>query len=93
MGLLAAVLVLVLGLAAQAAVAAESWRFAHKMPPDSPEGVVFQRFAELAEQYSGGELTIKVYPNEQLGKDDAVLEQLKIGTVQLYAEGSTYMKK
>lgn len=90
-GLLAAVLVL--GLAAQAAVAAESWRFAHKMPPDSPEGVVFQRFAELAEEYSGGELTIKVYPNEQLGKDDAVLEQLKIGTVQLYAEGSTYMKK
>jgi TRAP-type transport system periplasmic protein len=90
-GLLAAVLVL--GLAAQAAVAAESWRFAHKMPPDSPEGVVFQRFADLAEEYSGGELTIKVYPNEQLGKDDAVLEQLKIGTVQLYAEGSTYMKK
>lgn len=90
-GLLAAVLVS--GLAAQAAVAAESWRFAHKMPPDSPEGVVFQRFADLAEEYSGGELTIKVYPNEQLGKDDAVLEQLKIGTVQLYAEGSTYMKK
>ena len=94
-GLLAAGLVvgLVAGLAASGAQAAEAWRLAHKMPPDSPEGVVFQRFAELAEEYSGGELTIKVYPNEQLGKDDAVLEQLKIGTVQLYAEGSTYMKK
>lgn len=95
-GLAAAALVLALGLAGPAtapAQAAESWRFAHKMPPDSPEGVVFQRFADLVGEYSGGELTIKVYPNEQLGKDDAVLEQLKIGTVQLYAEGSTYMKK
>jgi tripartite ATP-independent transporter DctP family solute receptor len=94
-GLLAAILVvgLVAGLAASGAQAAEEWRLAHKMPPDSPEGLVFQRFADLAEQYSGGELTMKVYPNEQLGKDDAVLEQLKIGTVQLYAEGSTFMKK
>ncbi|MGF1630914.1 MAG: TRAP transporter substrate-binding protein [Kiloniellaceae bacterium] len=86
-GLLAA------GLTVSGAQAAEDWRMAHKMPPDSPEGMVFQRFADLAEQHSGGEIKIRVYPNEQLGKDDAVLEQLKIGTVQLYAEGSTYMKK
>jgi tripartite ATP-independent transporter DctP family solute receptor len=90
-GLLAAALVA--GLTMSGAQAAEQWRMAHKMPPDSPEGLVFQRFADLAEEYSGGEIKIKVYPNEQLGKDDAVLEQLKIGTVQLYAEGSTYMKK
>lgn len=90
-GLLAAILVA--GLTMSGAQAAEQWRMAHKMPPDSPEGLVFQRFADLAEEYSGGGIKIKVYPNEQLGKDDAVLEQLKIGTVQLYAEGSTYMKK
>jgi len=81
------------GLLLPGAAAAEEWRLAHKMPPDSPEGLVFQRFADLAEEYSGGEMTIKVYPNEQLGKTDAVMEQLKIGTVQMYAEGSTYMKK
>ena len=75
------------------AAAAEEWRMAHKMPSDSPEGKVFQKFADLVDEYSGGEMTIKVYPNEQLGKTDAVMEQLKIGTVQLYAEGSTYMKK
>jgi TRAP-type C4-dicarboxylate transport system substrate-binding protein len=63
------------------------------MPPDSPEGKVFQRFADLTEQYSGGELMIKMFPNEQLGKTNAVMEQLKLGTVHLYAEGSTYMKK
>ena len=92
MFLSAAVVLLAGGLAAAQAQAAE-WRMAHKMPPDSPEGKVFQRFADLTEQYSGGELTITMYPNEQLGKTNAVMEQLKLGTVQLYAEGSTYMKK
>ena len=81
------------GLTMSGAQAAEEWRMAHKMPPDSPEGMVFQKFADLVDEYSGGEMKIKLYPNEQLGKTDAVMEQLKIGTVQLYAEGSTYMKK
>jgi TRAP-type C4-dicarboxylate transport system substrate-binding protein len=75
------------------AAATVEWRMAHKMPPDSSEGKVFQRFADLVEEYSGGEMKIKMYPNEQLGKTNAVMEQLKLGTVHLYAEGSTYMKK
>ncbi|UCE31569.1 MAG: TRAP transporter substrate-binding protein [Burkholderiales bacterium] len=69
------------------------WRMATKMPPDGPEGKVFQYFADQAEKYSGGELKVQVYPNEQLGKEAAVLEQLKLGTVHLYAEGSTFMAK
>ncbi|MDE0113645.1 MAG: TRAP transporter substrate-binding protein [Albidovulum sp.] len=85
-----------LALAAGCAIAShadETWRMSHKMPPDSPEGLVFQRFADLVEEYSNGELQVKVFPNEQLGKTNAVLEQLKMGTVHLYAEGSTYMQK
>ena len=58
-----------------------------------PEGKVFQYFADKVKEHSGGKLEVIVYPNEQLGKTDAVLEQLKLGTVHLYAEGSTYMKK
>jgi len=77
-----------------AALAADvEWRMAHKMPPDSPEGKVFQRFADLVGQHSNGRMNIKMFPNEQLGKTNAVMEQLKLGTVHLYAEGSTYMKK
>ncbi len=75
------------------ATADVTWRMAHKMPPDSPEGKVFQKFADLVGQYSNGEMKIKMFPNEQLGKTNAVMEQLKLGTVHLYAEGSTYMKK
>ncbi len=75
------------------AQAETDWRMATKMPVDSPEGKVFQLFADLAEEYTGGELKIQVYPNEQLGKEDAVLEQLQAGIVNIYAEGFGYMRK
>ncbi|UCH75325.1 MAG: TRAP transporter substrate-binding protein [Rhodospirillales bacterium] len=81
------------GLAAGVAAAETTWRFASKMPVDSPEGKVFQKFADLAETYSGGSIKVVVYPNEQLGKTDAVMEQMKLGTVHLYGEGSSYLRK
>ena len=73
--------------------AAETWRMATKMPVDSPEGKIFAKFAELVAENTDGELTIDVYPNEQLGKEDAVLEQLQAGIVNIYAEGFGYMRK
>ena len=75
------------------AIAQTTWRMATKMPPDGPEGKVFQYFADQVGKHSGGKLTVTVYPNEQLGKEAAVLEQLKLGTVHLYAEGSTFLQK
>lgn len=75
------------------ALAETTWRMATKMPVDSPEGQVFARFAELTEEYTDGELKIDVFPNEQLGKEDAVLEQLQANIIQVYAEGFGYMKK
>jgi tripartite ATP-independent transporter DctP family solute receptor len=85
-------LALTLGLAGMAN-AGEAWRLATKQPADGPEGKVFQRFADLVVQHSGGKLAVQVYPNEQLGKEAAILEQLKIGTIQLYAEGSVFLQK
>lgn len=92
-GLTSIALAVGLAFAANTAFADTVWRMAHKMPPDSPEGRVFQKFADLVGKYSGGEMKVKMFPNEQLGKTNAVMEQLKLGTVHLYAEGSTYMKK
>ena len=85
--------VIAISAAGMGAASAETWRMASKMPPDSPEGLVFQYFADKVAEYSNGELDVTVYPNEQLGKTDAVMEQIKMGTVHLYAEGSTYMDK
>ena len=76
-----------------AAHAETTWKMATKMPVDSPEGQVFEKFAELTEEYTDGELKITVYPNEQLGKENAVLEQLQANIIQIYAEGYSYMKK
>ncbi|WP_299821804.1 TRAP transporter substrate-binding protein [uncultured Jannaschia sp.] len=66
---------------------------ATKQPVDSPEGQIFELFADLTEEYTNGELVVQVFPNEQLGKEDAVLEQLQANIIQIYAEGFGYMKK
>ncbi len=92
-GLLSIASLLGLVLMTNVAFAEVTWRMAHKMPPDSPEGQVFQKFSDLVDKYSSGQMKVKMFPNEQLGKTNAVMEQLKLGTVHLYAEGSTYMKK
>ncbi len=90
---LLAVLALGAMLVTASASAQTVWKMATKMPPDGPEGKVFQYFADQAAKHSGGKIKVQVFPNEQLGKEAAVLEQLKMGTVQLYAEGSTFMEK
>ena len=72
---------------------AELWRMATKMPADSIEGRGFQAFADLVEEYSDGELEVRVFPSEQLGKVDASLEQLSAGTIHIYAEGPDFMNK
>ena len=75
------------------AAQAETWRMATKQPADSVEGKAFQFFADKVAEYSGGEMTVKVYPSEQLGKTEAALEQLQAGTVHIYPEGASYLKK
>jgi len=88
--LLSATLALALGVGG---AGAETWKLATKQPADGPEGKVFQYFADQAAKHSGGKITVQVFPNEQLGKEAAILEQLKIGTVHLYAEGSVFLQK
>jgi TRAP-type C4-dicarboxylate transport system substrate-binding protein len=76
-----------------AANADVTWRMATKQPSDSVEGKAFQYFADKVKEYSGGKMTIKIYPSEQLGKTEAALEQVKAGTVHIYPEGASYLKK
>ncbi|WP_265516797.1 TRAP transporter substrate-binding protein [Nitratireductor luteus] len=88
---LAVVAALASGFSFQAA--ADTWRMAHKMPADSVEGVIFQAVADRIAEKTNGKVTVQVFPNEQLGKDDAILEQLQMGTVHIYPEGSSYLQK
>lgn len=61
-----------------------------KMPADSSEGEAFSRFAELVEEKSNGELIVKVYPAEQLGKGTSQIDNMVMGTQDMYAEGPNY---
>ena len=70
-----------------------TWKMTHKMPPESAEGKAFQRFADLVKEKSGGKMIVKIFPAEQLGKTEAVLEMLENGTLQVYPEGETYLQK
>jgi TRAP-type C4-dicarboxylate transport system substrate-binding protein len=63
------------------------------MPADSVEGELFQMFADLVAEKTDGDITVNVFPSEQLGQDDTILEQLQFGTVHLYLEGFTYLQK
>ena len=75
------------------ATAATGWRMASKMPAESSEGKVYQRFADLVKEYSSGAVDVKVYPSEQLGKEEAVLEQLQLGTINIAVDSAFFMQK
>jgi len=50
----------------------------------------FERFKELAEQRSGGELDIRVFPASQLGNIRDVVEGLRVGTIEITSTGPDY---
>lgn len=60
-------------------------KFSHVVAPDTPKGKAAQRFKELAEQYTEGEVKVEVYPNSQLYKDKEELEALQLGAVHMLA--------
>ncbi|MBA7523608.1 Sialic acid-binding periplasmic protein SiaP [subsurface metagenome] len=94
--ILMVVSLIIMGLGLTAQVLAKEvivWRIATKMPPRSTEGRAFQLFADKIEEHSEGRMRIDVYPSEQLGSTDSILEMLRAGTVHLYPEGPGYLMR
>lgn len=69
------------------------WKMPTKNPPESTEGKTFQLFADTVESLSEGRMKIDIYPSEQLGGTDAVLEMIRAGTVHVYPEGVGYLQR
>lgn len=84
---------LAIGLTTASDAYSQTWRMSHKMPSDSVEGQLFQMFADEVAERTGGAMTVEVYPSEQLGSDDSVLEQIQLGTIHIYPEGISYLQK
>jgi tripartite ATP-independent transporter DctP family solute receptor len=72
---------------------ADVWRLSHKMTPESIEGRVHQLFADRVKEHTKGKIEIRIFPNEQLGKDQAVLEQVRAGTVHIFVEAPAYLQQ
>ncbi|MEJ8475076.1 TRAP transporter substrate-binding protein [Roseibium algae] len=74
-------------------VAAETWRLSSMVAPDSIEGQAYEVLAEKVAKYSNGDLTIRIFPNSQIGKMDAVIEQLSAGVIQLAPSAMTFLAR
>src|SRR3954451_16242408 len=60
-------------------------KFSHVVAPDTPKGKGSLKFKELAEKYTNGKVSVEVYPNSQLYKDNEELQALQLGSVQMLA--------
>jgi C4-dicarboxylate-binding protein DctP len=60
-------------------------KFSHVVAVDTPKGQAAERFRDLAEKYTSGQVKVEVYPNSQLYKDKEELEALQLGAVQMLA--------
>jgi TRAP-type C4-dicarboxylate transport system substrate-binding protein len=72
---------------------AETWRLSSQVAPESIEGQAYDLFAAKVEEYSGGDLTVQVFPNSQIGKIDTVVEQLSAGVIQLAPSAMTFLAR
>jgi len=61
-----------------------------KMSEASLEGQGFQMFADLLEEKTDGAVKVQVYPSEQLGDANTQINNLAMGTQELYAESGNY---
>jgi tripartite ATP-independent transporter DctP family solute receptor len=68
---------------AMAASAQTTLRFGHANNAGEVAFDLYQEFADNVTKKSGGQLTIRVFPSEQLGKEVDLLQQLKSGALDI----------
>lgn len=59
-------------------------RLGHSMPPEHPQAVAMNKFAELVGKYTDNRVKIQVFPSASLGSDDKMLQVTQAGTQELY---------
>lgn len=61
-----------------------TWRLGGVHAVTAPETIGLNKFAELVQNKTGGRLKVEIYPAGQLGKEVPQLENLIIGTQQMF---------
>ena len=80
-------LVLVCGFTAGAMAKKYVIRLGHIDPVTHPHNLASLEFAKLVNEGTNGEVEVQVYPAGQLGKAPNLMEQLQMGTVQMFQGG------
>lgn len=62
---------------------ATTLRLGHNTNPNGPTGQYFEKFADLVEQKTEGELKVRIFPSSQLGTSREMLEQVVNGLLDM----------
>lgn len=62
--------------------AATTVKLHHDLPRDSAQQAGAEKFKELVEKRTHGQVKIKIFPNNQLGNDVQVAQQIQLGAVK-----------
>lgn len=66
-----------------------TWKMGHLSNENHQWHKTAEKFAELANEKTDGQLEIEIYPNEQLGSETEVLNGIEAGTVDMTISGET----
>ena len=78
---LALAITLIVGFSAS--VQAKEWKGWNNHVAGYPNTVAMDKFAELLKEKSGGKIRLDIFPNEQLGSEREMIEQVQIGCIDM----------
>jgi len=64
--------------------------FAHTQPTSDSHHLAALRFAELVAERTHGEIKVEVHPAGELGSDPAILEGVRLGTIDIAQTGNPF---
>lgn len=65
------------------------WKLGHNANTDHIWHKTAEKFAELVEEKSDGKMTIKIFPNGQLGSETDMINSVRLGTLDIVLSGET----
>jgi tripartite ATP-independent transporter DctP family solute receptor len=69
---------------------AETLRFAHTLSPTDTHQKAAEYFAEKVKEKTGGTVEFTIHPAGELGKDPAILEGIRLGTIDAGLAGNPF---
>jgi tripartite ATP-independent transporter DctP family solute receptor len=65
----------------------KQFRLCHNSNIDAATDIASRKFAELVERKTGGKIKVVIYPRNQLGSNRELLEQVKMGSLEMTLMG------